>query len=62
MPLVNCKTELKLKWEKYANDNDNTDANPNNNTFTIKDTKLYVIVVTLPARDNQKLSKLLSKF
>ena len=28
---------------------------------TIKDTKLYVPVVTLSARDNQKLSNLLSK-
>ena len=29
--------------------------------FTIKDTKLYAPVVTLSARDNRKLSKLLSK-
>ena len=29
--------------------------------FTIKDTKLYVPVVTLSAKDNQNLSKLLSK-
>ena len=29
--------------------------------FTIKDTKLYVPVVTLSSKDNQKLSKLLSK-
>ena len=29
--------------------------------FTIKDTKLYIPVVTLSARDNQKLSKFLSK-
>ena len=29
--------------------------------FTIKDTELYVPVVTLSAKDNQKLSKLLSK-
>ena len=35
--------------------------NANNITFTIKDTKWYVSVVTLLARDNQKLSKLLSK-
>ena len=28
---------------------------------TIKDTKLYFLVVTLSARDNQKLTKLLSK-
>ena len=33
----------------------------NNIIFTIKDTKLYVPVVTSSAKDNQKLSKLLSK-
>ena len=33
----------------------------NNIIFTIKDTKLSVPAVTLLARDNQKLSKLLSK-
>ena len=32
-----------------------------NNIFTIKDRKLYVPVVTLSAKDNNKLSKLLSK-
>ena len=41
---------------------DNTNGNNDgNNIFTINDTKLYVPVVTLSARDNQKLSKLLSK-
>ena len=39
----------------------NTNANPNNITFTIKGTKLYVPVVTLLANDNEKLSKILSK-
>ena len=33
----------------------------NNIIFTIKDTKLYVTVVTLSAKDNQTLSKLLGK-
>ena len=65
MPLINCKVELKLKWKKYcvlsAAGNDNTNANPNNIIFTIKDTKLYVPVVTLSAKDSQKLSKLLRK-
>ena len=36
------------------NDNANT-------TFTIKDKKIYIHVVTLSSRDNQKLSKILSK-
>ena len=67
MPLSNCEIELKLKQKKYcifsANGNDNVNGNEhaNNNIFTIKETKLYVPTVTLSARDNQKLSKLLSK-
>ena len=63
MPLINCKVELKLKWTKCcvlsAAGNDNVNNIVSNNIiFTIKDTKLYVSVVTLSARDNQKLSKL----
>ena len=65
MPLINCKIELKLKWENYcvlsASAEDNANAKSNNIIFTIKDTKLYVPVVTLSARDKQKVSKLLSK-
>ena len=34
----------------------NEDGNANNIIFTIKKIKLYVPVVTLSARDNQKLS------
>ena len=59
MPLINCKIELQLKWTKYcafsANGNDN--GNADNIIFNIKDTKLYVPVVTLSAKNNQKLSK-----
>ena len=65
MALINFKVEIKLKWTKYcvltAAGADNNDANSNNIIFTIKNTKLYVPVVTLSAKDNQKLSKLLSK-
>ena len=74
MQLINCKVELKLKWTRNcvlatvsvdninANDSvENTNANDKNNIFTIKDTKLYVPVVTLSAKGNQKLSKLPSK-
>ena len=65
MPLINCKVELKLKWTKYctlsAAGADNTNANLNNITFAIKDTKLYVPFVILSARSNQKLSKSLNK-
>ena len=41
--------------------NDNDYANCNNIIFNITDTKLYVRAVTLPAKDNEKLSKLLRK-
>ena len=40
---------------------DNVNAHSDNIISTIKDTKLYVLAVTVSARDNQKLSKLLSK-
>ena len=64
MPLINCKAELKLKWSNYCvlsvAGNGNANGNDDNIIFTIKDTKLYVPVVTLSARDNQKLSKLIS--
>ena len=43
----------------YYNANDNSDDN--NIIFNIKDTALCAPVVTLLARENQKLSKLLSK-
>ena len=69
MPLINCRIQLKLKWTKYCvlcvagNENNiNEDINANNMIFTIKDLKLYIHVVTLSAKDNQKLSKLLSKW
>ena len=67
MPLFNCKAELKISWTKYCvfsangNDNVNDNDNANNIIFNISDTELYVPIVTLYARDNQKLSKLLSK-
>ena len=65
MPLINCKVELKLKLKKYcvlvAVCVDNTETNPDNIIFTIKDARLYVPVVTLSARDSEKLSKLLNK-
>ena len=63
MSLTNGKFELKHKWTNHsvlsaaAVDNDN--AHSNKIISTIKDTKLYVPVVTLSAKDNQKLSKLL---
>ena len=65
MSLINSKIKLKLTLREYcvisAAGADDTNANDNNIIFTIKDTRLYVAVVTLSARDNQKLLKLLTK-
>ena len=67
MTLIHCKVELKLRWMKHCvlsvldNENYNANVDSNNIIFTIKDTKLYIPVVTLSVKDNQKLSKLLSK-
>ena len=41
--------------------NINKDGNVNNIIFTIKDTKLVTLAVTLSPKDNQKLSKRLGK-
>ena len=67
IPLINPKAESKLRWANQyvlsiastANANDKN--NDNGVIFAIKDTKLYISLVTLSARDNQKLSKRLSK-
>ena len=68
MSFINSRVELKLKWTKYcvlsvagSENNINEDANANNIIFAIKDTKLYVPVVTWSAKDNQELPKRLSK-
>ena len=66
MPLINCKVELKLGRRKHCvlsiAGTDNVNGNNDDNIiFAIKDTKLYVPVITLSVRDNQNLSKLLSK-
>ena len=63
--MINCKVELNPNWTEYcvfaAGGNDNTNENTNYITFTIKDTHLCVPVSTLLAKQNQTLSKLLSK-
>ena len=65
IPLLNCKVDLKPKWTNYCAfsaagaDNINANANGNINVFTIKDTKILSKI--LSPRDNQKLSKVLSK-
>ena len=69
MTLIKCKVELKLRWTKHyilpvlgvVNADNDYDSNADNIIFTIKETKLNVLIVTLSAKDNQKVSKLLSK-
>ena len=48
MRWINCKVELKLKWTKYCIVSAGADIQ-------------MLILITLSSRDNQKLSKLLSK-
>ena len=57
---------MKLGWTNHwvfsaAAGADNDNVNSNNISFTIKDTKLYALVITFSAKNNQKLSKLLRK-
>ena len=66
IPLINCKVEFRLKWTNScvlsaAVDNVNGNDGDNNIILTIKDTKLYVPVISLLVKYNKKLSKLLSK-
>ena len=46
MPLINCNVHLELNWKK-----------DDNAKFHITDTKLYVPVVTLSAKDNINFTK-----
>ena len=63
IPLINCEVELILTWSKncvLANMKVNPTANPaivaqSGATFKIKDTKLYVPVVTLSKENDTKL-------
>ena len=65
MPLIYCKVQLKLKWTKYCvlatSGADNSSKDSDNTIFFVKNTKLFVLVVRLSARYNQKLSKRLNK-
>lgn len=65
MSLINCKVQINLKLTKHCalatGGNDNGDANSNNIIFATKDTTQTVPIVTLSAKDVQKLLKLLSK-
>ena len=53
MPLINCEANLILTWSSNCVIVSTNVANQNA-TFAIKDTKLYVPVVTLSTQDNAK--------
>ena len=67
-PLINCKIDLKLRWTKHfvlsvaSTDKANGNNDKNFVIFTIKGSKLYVLVVTLSARDNQNYENFLAKY
>ena len=54
MPLINCEISLLLTWSVSCVIF-STDVANQNATFAITDTKLYVPVVTLLQKDNEKL-------
>ena len=53
MPLINCKIHLELEWSKNCVSSNVAGAS----TFIIRDTKLYVPVVTLSKEDNKDFIK-----
>ena len=56
LEMINFKIELRHKCKRYcvlfATAADDSNANPNNIIFTVKDIKLCVPVFTLSAKDN----------
>ena len=67
MSVINCKAEIKLKWKKYCvlsaagNDNLNDNNNDNNIISIIKETKLYVPVVTFSQEKIKNYQNILAK-
>ena len=57
MPLINCKIYLELSWTK----NSVISSVSMSTTFQITSTKLYVPVVTLPTKENVKLTNQFNK-
>ena len=55
MPLLNCKLHLELNCTKISVMSNRATATAT--TFQIKSTKLHVPVVTLPTKQNLKLTK-----
>ena len=56
MPLINCKIHLELNWTK-----DCVMPTIADTTFKMRNTKLYVSIVTLSSKGNVKLVKLLEE-
>ena len=56
MPLINCRSELKLRCTKQcflaSAVVENNNADSSNIIFNIKDTKPYVLAITLSTKDN----------
>ena len=56
---------MKLKLKKHCvlfiSGVENTNADPNNFIFAIKDIKFYIPVIILSAKDNQNISNFLPK-
>ena len=61
MPLVNCKIDLELTWHKDCMISSADAAANQVASFIITDTKLYVPIVTLSAKDNNNLTKQLNE-
>ena len=61
--MIIFKIEWKLKWRKHCAltvlSNKNGNANSDSKLFTLKGTELYLPGITLSAKDNEKLFKLL---
>ena len=58
MPLINCEVNLILTWSKHCVITSSTGEGK----FAITDTKLYVPVVTLSTKDNEKLPQQLKSW
>ena len=65
MLLINYKVKWKLKWAMHSifdsGGIDNPNADFNCYFFSLKNTKLYILVIALSPKHSEKLSKLLSK-
>ena len=67
MPLINCRVKISLKWIEscvlatFVDAANHAIANAVKATFRMKDTNLYVPVVTVLTEDSVKLTKQLSE-